>query len=152
MNSVDLKINLESILKNLGYDLYSLSYKKEHGEYRLEVIIDRVEPIDLNQISLVSEKLSAYLDEVDPFKEPYTLDVCSLGVEKPVKKENLHLYQGKYVNVHLINPVMGENIIEGELSEVTNEKIVISVRIKTRIKKYETTLENVSKARLAIKL
>lgn len=152
MDDNSLKSKISELLNSIGYDLYSLSFKRISGEYRLEIIVDRVEPIDLNAISEVTEKISSYLDESDPIKEKYVLDVSSLGAEKPIAKDKLPSYIGKYVNIHMINPVDGENIIEGELSYADTKKIEVSVRIKTRIKKYETTLENVSKARLAIKI
>ena len=82
---------------------------------------------------------------------PYTLDVSSLGAEKPIDLEKLDKYQGKYVNLHLSHPYKGENIIEGDLKEVTSDYVVLTYRIKTRIVEAKIERKDIDKARLAIK-
>ena len=93
----------------------------------------------------------AYLDELNPFEKAYTLDISSLGAEKPLKVEKLNDYVGRYVHVHLINPIKGENIYEGDLNNVSGEAITITYRNKTRSIPVEINKENISKIRLAIK-
>ena len=65
--------------------------------------------------------------------------------------EKLNAYVGKYVHVHLINPIKGENIYEGDLISVNTDTIVITYRNKTRSISLEINKENISKIRLAIK-
>ena len=113
-----LQPQLESKIRELGYEMISLSSRKEKGDLILSIVVDRVEPIDMNAICEVSEKISTYLDEVDTSDDVYTLDVSSLGAEKPLKIDQLSHYIGRYVNVHLINPVDGENIYEGDIKSV----------------------------------
>ena len=84
--------------------------------------------IDMEMIVNLTNELNAYLDELNPFEKPYTLDLSSLGAEKPLKVERLNAYVGKYVNVHLVNPIKGENIYEGDLKEVNDDKIIIFIR------------------------
>ena len=105
----------------------------------------------MNAIVEVSNILSSYLDEIDDSDEVYLLDVSSLGAEKPLKIEELNKYVSRYVNVHIINPIEGNNIFEGELSEVNDDSITITYRIKTRVKKVVILLSNIYKIRLAIK-
>lgn len=142
---------LENKTKELGFELVSLSTKKESGVLYLSVVIDRVEPIDLNTISDFSNAISSYLDEIDNSDEKYTLDVCSLGAEKPLKIDSLKNYVGQFVNVHVTNAVDGMNIFEGDLEEVNDNSITISYRIKTRVKKVVILQSNIYKIRLAIK-
>jgi len=151
---MDIKLieeKLSVLLKALGYELYSISYRREKGENNLYVVVDKDTPIDLNAISDVSEKISSYLDEIDAIDVKYNLDVSSLGAEKPLKLDCLDKYLNSYVNVHLINPVKGENIIEGTLKKVDGDNVTISLRNKTRVIDYETTIKNISSARLAIR-
>ena len=105
----------------------------------------------MNMIVEVTNELNAYLDEINPFEKPYTLDLSSLGAEKPLKVERLSAYVGKYVNVHLTNPIKGENIYEGDLKEVDDDKIIITYRQKTRSIDLEILKSNIYKIRLAIK-
>lgn len=146
-----LKKPIESKLSELGYELYLLKSRKEGKNLILEIVIDRVEPINMDDIVNVSNVLNALLDELDPFEEPYLLDVSSLGAEKPLKVEKLKDYIGSYIHLHMINPVDGLNIVEGTLENVDDEKLTISYKVKTRVKQLSTLLNNIYQIRLAIK-
>lgn len=151
---MDVK-SLESKLKEkinlLGYDFVSLSSKKDKGDLVLSIVVDKVEPIDMNMIVSLSEELSKYLDEIDNSSEPYILDISSLGAEKPLKIESLKDYVNRYVHVHVINPIKGENIFEGDLVDVKENEITVAVRNKTRVNNIVILLSNIYKIRLAIK-
>lgn len=138
-------------LKELSYELVSLKNRKDKTGMTLEVIVDRVEPIDMAAIVEISNALNAYIDELDPFDFTYTLDISSLGAEKPLRIEALHDYVNSYVNVHLTNPIDGENILEGTLKEVNETNIILEIKIKSRTKLVDITKSNISKIRLAIK-
>ena len=101
-----LKQLIGTKLNENGYELYSLTFANE----TLSVVVDRVQDIDMNAIVEVTNVLNAYLDELNPFEKAYTLDVSSLGAEKPLSIEKLDSYIGKFIHVHLINPIKGENI------------------------------------------
>ena len=143
----ELKKLIEAKLNALGYDLVEFSF----GNDTLTVVVDKESEIDMNMIVEVTNELNAYLDEINPFEKPYTLDLSSLGAEKPLKVERLGAYVGKYVNVHLTNPIKGENIYEGDLKEVDDDKIIITYRQKTRSIDLEILKSNIYKIRLAIK-
>ena len=148
----DLK-TVETIIKDelakVGYELYSLKYSARNKT--LEIVVDRVEPINLDDITNISTLISDLLDKHDFTENPYTLDVSSLGVEKPIKLSELNKYEGRYVNLHLSNPFKGKNILEGDLVEVKDDKITLTYREKTRLIKCEINRGDIEKARLAIK-
>ena len=143
----ELKKLIEDKLNTLGYELVEFSY----GQDTLTVVVDKESEIDMNMIVGVTNELNAYLDKLNPFEKPYTLDLSSLGAEKPLKVERLNAYVGKYVNVHLVNPIKGENIYEGDLKEVDDDRIIITYRQKTRSIDLEVLKSNIYKIRLAIK-
>ena len=150
---MDIKIleeKLNHFLLENGYELSSLKFKKS-GDFFLEVVIDRVEPIDMKAIEEASRLISDYLDEINLIDVPYMLDVSSLGAEKPIKVERLKDYIGQYVNIHLHHPFEGENILEGTLVYADENNITLQYRIKTRIKEAHLEVKNIYKARLAIK-
>ena len=142
-----LKQLITAKLNEQGYELYSLNF----ANVTLSVVVDRVQDIDMNAIVEVTNVLNAYLDELNPFEKAYTLDVSSLGAEKPLSIEKLPSYVGKFIHVHLINPIKGENIYEGDLVSVNDETFTITYRVKTRSMSLEINKQNVSKVRLAIK-
>ena len=146
-----LKPYISNKVNELGYELVSLSSRNEKGDLVVSIVVDRVEPIDMNAIVEVTNALNEVIDDVDKSNSPYFLDVSSLGAEKPLKVEQLKDYEGRYVNVHLINPINGENIYEGEMSKVNEDNFDLTYRIKTRVKTINILFNNIYKIRLAIK-
>ena len=142
-----LKQLISSKVNEAGYELVSLSFASE----TLSIVVDREKDIDMEAIVSLTNVLNAYLDELNPFEKAYTLDVSSLGAEKPLNIERLSAYQGRFVHVHLINPIKGENIYEGDLTSVNDSSIVLTYKNKTRSIAVEFSKSNISKIRLAIK-
>lgn len=147
MDLITLKGQIEAKVNELGYDLYSLSFNQDV----LSVVVDRPQDIDMNAIVEVTNALNTLLDEINPIEKAYTLDVSSLGAEKPLKVEKLAAYVGRYINVHLVNPIKGENIYEGELTNVNEDAILLTYKNKTRSIVLEIAKSNIYKIRLAIK-
>ena len=147
MELKELKSLINEHVNALGYELVELSY----GQDVLTLVVDKEQEIDMEMIVALTNDLNAYLDELNPFEKPYTLDLSSLGAEKPLKVEKLNAYVGKYVHVHLVNPIKGENIYEGDLTSVDDDKIIIAYRQKTRVINLEILKSNIYKIRLAIK-
>ncbi len=151
MDIIRHKEALEKKINELGYDLISINRKIEKGDVIISIVVDRVDPIDMDSIVSLSNELSSYIDSIDESNEKYFLDISSLGAEKPLKIESLKDYVSRYVNVHIVNPIEGENIFEGDLVEVNEDSITLSYRIKTRVKQVVILLSNIYKIRLAIK-
>lgn len=149
MNEIPtIKTLIEPLLNEKGYSLYDLKFR-QGKEATLEIVVDRLEPIGLDDIVSLSEALSTVLDEADPIGVAYTLDVSSAGAEKTIALEALPSYVGHYVHLHLTHPVKGENILEGTLLEV-GETTKLERKEKTR-KIVETfPTGDIDSARLAI--
>lgn len=142
---------LEQPLKEKGFDLSSVHYHNSSEGMKLEVVVDRVEPIGLEDIVALSGFISDLLDAQDPIKGSYTLDVSSLGAEKPIALGKLGLYVGKYVNLHLSHPYKGENILEGTLEKIEEGQLTLSFLRKGKKNEASFPVSDVDKARLAIK-
>lgn len=152
-------MELESKLRNLlapevaelGYEIAKLNLVSNKNGLTLEIAVDRDDLISLDDIVLVSGRINEVLDREDPISAPYTLDVSSLGAEKPIPIDRLAHYVGRYVNVHIRDAVGGKNDYEGDLLAIENDVVRIAYRDKTRTKTVELALPNIDKARLAIK-
>ena len=151
MNETQIKQLIEPRINKLGYSLESISLKREKGDLFLQIVVDRFDPISLDDIVAISNEISPILDENDPIKDNYFLDVTSLGAEKPIKLEHLDKYINKYVNLHVINPIKGENYLEGNIDSVNDDILILSYKIKTRLVRVEIPRKDIDKARLAIK-
>ena len=151
MEEKQLSELISNKLASINYDLVSLNVSRNSGSLQVSIVVDRVTPINMEDIVEVTNVLSTYFDEIDPFETAYNLDISSLGAEKPLKVDELDKYVNSYVNVHVNNPIDGENIFEGTLKEVNDNSILVTKRIKTRSKDVEVVKSNILKIRLAIK-
>lgn len=134
-------------INELGYDLYDLSFKGGS----LLVVIDRKEPISLEEVVSVTEEVSAILDEADPIEGAYTLDLSSAGAEKKIALDKMGEYVGSYLSLHLSHPYNGENDIQGTLIAISPETIDFEIAIKARKKTIVLNRADIERARLAIK-
>ncbi len=141
---------LKPPLADIGYELIEVTLRGPSGAQTLSIVVDAPRPISLEDIVMVSEKVSTLLDELDPIEDPYTLDVSSLGAEKPIKLERLDEYVGSYVNLHLSHPYKGENVLEGTLIAITEDTLTLRLRVKTKTVDVPLARNTIDKARLAI--
>lgn len=141
---------IEAPLRERGYDLFDVKLFRDKEGLTLQIVVDREAPISLDDIVEVSELINPLLDEADPIKDPYTLDITSAGAEKPIALDKLGKYVNRHVALHLSRPHKGENLLEGDLLEVGEDTIKLAIREKSKRKEISLPRQDVDKARLAI--
>lgn len=122
---------VEPILEEEKLELYDLELKEEPAGWFLRVFIDSEKGVDLEICARVSEILDRKLDSISELPEPYTLEVSSPGIERPLKK--LADYQksvGSKIYLKTFQPFIdahGEKRREftGRLEEVDEGSLVI---------------------------
>lgn len=145
---------IEEIVTSNGLHLYELEFVKEDGMWFLRVSIEKDDgTMDFETAEVISNLVSAKLDELDPIDHEYVLDVCSPGAERPIRNkeefvENLNNYITVYLECEDENK---KDSYTGDLLEVNEDAILLSYKDKTRVKKISIKFENISKAHLAIK-
>ena len=106
-------------------ELVDVEYVKEAGEYYLRIFIDKDGGVSLNDCEVVTRAINPILDEKDPIKENYFLEVSSPGLDRPLKKEKDFIrYAGSDVEVKLYRPINKLKHFEAELVELVDNKIV----------------------------
>lgn len=140
------------ILDDLGLELVDIEYVKEGKSFYLRVYIDKEGGVDIEECGIVSERLSESLDENDPIKDPYYLEVSSPGAERPLKKrEDFVKFMNHHVYVKFYEPIAGFKAIEGELIGLSDDDVVtIEYKDKTRKKTLDVPYNKIAKARLAV--
>ncbi|MCM3600152.1 ribosome maturation factor RimP [Robertmurraya korlensis] len=142
---------VEPIVNDLNLELVDIEYVKEGKSWFLRVFIDKEQGIDIEECGMVSEKLSEKLDELDPIPYNYFLEVSSPGAERPLKKQkDYEKAVGKNVHIKTYEPIDGEKIFEGVLTNYTGDNLTVEVKIKTRKRTIEIPIEKVASARLAV--
>ena len=132
-----------------GLELVDVEYVKEGGEFFLRVYIDKEGGVSLNECELVTRALNPILDEKDPIKDNYYLEVSSPGLDRPLKKDKDFVrYQGRDVEIKLYKPINGSKLHEGELVGLTEDKNIKVIIDNEEVKKKK---KDVALIRLAIK-
>lgn len=104
------------IVDRLSYELVDVEFLKEGANWYLRIYIDKPGGIAIEDCQIVSEELSDRLDETDPIKQSYILEVSSPGLERPLKKDSDFVrFRGEPVEVKLFQPVNGKKVFEGDL-------------------------------------
>ncbi|KAA9006431.1 ribosome maturation factor RimP [Paenibacillus spiritus] len=151
MSTSKIKGTVEEMLKpyldDNGFELVDVEYVKEGSNYFLRVFVDKEGGIDIDDCGVISEYLSAKLDENDPIEGAYFLEVSSPGAERPLKKaDDVRKAVGKDVFVTTYEPIGGLKEFEGRLLSFENEELLISAGKKQHTVPYA----KVASARLAI--
>ena len=123
---------VEPVLVGTGITLVEVEYVREKDWY-LRIFIDKPDGIEIDDCQFVSEKVAEILDEKDPIKEKYYLEVSSPGIDRPLKKENdFRANYGKKVDVQLFAPLEGNKELTGVLLSHTETAIEVKRIVKSR--------------------
>lgn len=117
---------IEKKIQELGYELYDVEYLKEGKEYHLCIYIEKNGIMEIADCEKVNNVIEPILDEADLIKEQYFLEVSSSGLEKKLRKlEHYEKCIGNKIEVKLFTKIDNRKIIEGILSLVENDYIVL---------------------------
>ncbi len=84
MDAELLKETLEPVVENLGFELAEISAPVSGGRLILRLFIHSPKGVNLDDCARVSRAVSDKLDADDPIGGRYTLEVSSLGLDKPL--------------------------------------------------------------------
>ena len=68
---MELEQSIRSKLQEIGYELISINSHVDKGSKYLSIVVDRVKPIDMDAIVKLSHELNKFIDEINPFDDPY---------------------------------------------------------------------------------
>ena len=117
---------VKPIADELNYDIYHVEYVKENGELYLRIYIEKDGGITLSDCEALSRRVSDLMDEKDPIKDPYFLEVSSPGLNRTLfTEEHYKRFIGREVMVKFTKSVDGKKYIKGILKEVNEDSIVV---------------------------
>lgn len=124
-NDAAIRSLLEPLVADLGLDLEELDIQASGRRRRVSVVVDRDGGIDLDGIAEASKAVSEALDSSDVMgEEPYTLEVTSPGVDRPLTLPR-HWRRNVGRRVRAYGP--GGVIAEGRLREVGDDGVILDV-------------------------
>lgn len=125
----NLKALCEPKVIELGYELYYIEYVKENNEYYLRLYIDNEQGISLDDCEKVSRRISDILDEEDPIKDFYYLEVQSPGLNRPIfTEEHMKKAINREVMVKFNKALNGVKNVIGILKEVNVDNIKVDYK------------------------
>ncbi|HHT72499.1 MAG TPA: ribosome maturation factor RimP [Firmicutes bacterium] len=138
---------VEEIIADGPIELVDVEYVKEAHGWVLRVFLDKPGGIDVEDCRSVSEVLSDVLDREDPIPGPYSLEVSSPGLERPLKKESDYVrFAGRLANIRTYQAINGQKNFQGTLMGIEDGKVLIEIDGEATA----IPLDMISKARLAV--
>ncbi len=145
LSNEEIRAFCEKYAAPLGIAVKEVEFKKGKNP-SLTVFIDKEGGVSLDDCEALHNAIYDPIDELDPtFGEPYTLNVSSLGADRPFKTENDFLsHIDKMVEVRLKNAVKGKKYLEGVLIKYDGKEIVVKTDEKTTLSLDLKTVQKVS--------
>lgn len=117
---------IKDTVENEGVTLWDVKYVKEGASWYLRVILDSENGISIDDCTNVHHAIDPVLDEADPIKDSYYLEVCSPGLERELTRpEHFEKYKGADVKLKLYKAINGSKELCGELCSFDGKEIVI---------------------------
>jgi len=147
-----IKAIAQEVSKELGYEIFELTYKRVRGKHELKISIDkRKDNISLADCERFSKTIGARLDTEDIIPDSYNLVVESPGAERELRsKKDFERFTGENVKLLLKDPVEKRMVLIGKLKTLEEETVVIKERDTG--KDFKTKLDNIKKANLRLEL
>ena len=119
-----LRIRLNPVIEDLGYELYDLEDLQYKGQRILRVSIDHEQGIQLEDCVRIDQMLQKLFDENDPMEEAYTLEVSSPGIFRVLKNpEHFRRFTGERIKIRLKKKINGMRQAIGKLCSSTEDGI-----------------------------
>ena len=118
----------EPIADSLGLSVWDVRYVKEGADWFLRIFIDKEGGVSIDDCVEMTHAIDGPLDELDPIKDAYTLEVSSPGAERALTRdEHFSAYIGSKVLVKLIRPQDGKREFKGVLSGYEKGTVTVDV-------------------------
>lgn len=139
------------VANDFGYELFDVSLLGRGKRTLLRVSIDKEGGVTLDDCEAFSRRLGALMDVEDPIAGPYTLEVSSPGLDRPLKKiDDFMRNAGKLVRIITRENIDNQSFFLGRLIGVHGDSIHLS--IADGKKEILVPFDKISKAKLEIEL
>jgi ribosome maturation factor RimP len=124
---VDAEALVSPVVEAAGLELVEVTFDREAGRKVLRVTVDRDGGVDLDTISTTAEQLSRRLDLEGFAPGPYSLEVTSPGIERPLRRPlDFSRRLGDRVKIRTAAPVDGARNHVGALVSADAKAVVVA--------------------------
>jgi len=138
----------EQVADDQGMELFDVELLGK-GKLLLRVIVDKEGGITLDDCESFSRNLEALLDVENPIPVPYTLEVSSPGLDRPLRNlKEFEKHVGKLARIITAEKIENQNLFIGRILDVNSHFLKLSVHDR----ELDIPFEKISKARLEVEL
>jgi ribosome maturation factor RimP len=122
------------LIRELGLDLVDVEFRREAGGWILRVYLDKRGGVTLQDCQRVSEELSDLLDVENLVGHPYSLEVSSPGLNRPLGREADFLrFVGERIRVTTSQAIGGQRRFLGTLRGYESGRVVLEREDGSRV-------------------
>ncbi|HEU5483108.1 MAG TPA: ribosome maturation factor RimP, partial [Sphingomicrobium sp.] len=114
-------------LEGMGYALVRVQHSG--GKHpTLQVMAERRDgaPMTVDDCAEISRAISAVLDVADPMQGPYSLEVSSPGIDRPlVRREDFARFAGFEAKLECLEPIEGQRRFRGILRGLEGDDVML---------------------------
>ncbi len=116
------------VIEDMGFELVRVRLMSGK-ETILQVMADRPDGgIEVDDLGLISQALSAVLDVEDPIVEEYALEVSSPGIDRPLTRlKDFDMFEGYEAKIETEELIDGRRRFKGELAGIDGDEVLINV-------------------------
>lgn len=139
----------EPVVLSEGMELIHVECVKMHSRWVFRFFMDKEGGVTLNDCTNVSNQLGDILDVHDLSRGPYTLEVSSPGLDRPISRDqDFKKFLGAKVKIMTHVKIEGIKNFQGTLMDYTEEDGRKLVRIDMADKRYSIPKNEIAKANL----
>lgn len=139
---------IEPSLTDLGYEVVRIQVQGAKRK-TLQVMIDNLngQPVTVDNCAEASYTISALLEVEDPIADPYTLEVSSPGMDRPlVKLKDFERFAGEIIKFELKLPQNGQRRFQGLLKGAKQNKVLVELEEQETVSEFD--YEDIQKAKI----
>lgn len=146
METENIKLQLQAIVEDLGYEYVGIEFVREEGTLVLRLYVDGENGIMVHDCEKISHAADEYLDKIEAFfKDNYLLEVSSPGLERPLfKPQDYARFAGNPISIKLKQTCNGRRRISANIVGEKDSLIILECDGK----RIEVPFEDIATAHL----
>jgi ribosome maturation factor RimP len=138
----------EQVADDQGVELFDIEILGK-GKLLVRTMIDKTDGTTLDDCDRFSKSCAAVLDVENLIHGPYTLEVSSPGLDRPLRNlDDFKKNKGKLARIITKEKVADQNFFIGRIGEISDS----SIRLLVNDREIVVFFDDISKARLEIEL
>lgn len=139
----------DQVAEGQGIEVAGLNLFAGKNRKLLKVTIDKDGGVTLNDCERFSRELEALIEAADLIEGPYTLEVSSPGLDRPLTKpKDFERNIGRLVRIMTKDKIEGQSLLTGRIIGIFDSFVKLAVDKKV----LDIPLETIAKAKLEIEI